>query len=137
MSNSDLSLFLVVALLGFQVFNCNGVPRHAYMGNSKLNVKQQVEKVCAANIHVSDEELQKFLDYACSKYDCSPIQPGGQCFNPNTVFHHASFALNLEYKATGKCNSKLGDIITNYPIPLVLKWNRVLCRQAKFNVPKQ
>ncbi len=52
---------------------------------------------------VSDAELQTNLDYACGQgIDCSPIQPGGACFEPNTVASHAAYAMNLLYQSAGK-----------------------------------
>jgi len=34
--------------------------------------------------------------------DCGQIQPGGSCFRPDTTFGHASYAMNLFFKAAGK-----------------------------------
>lgn len=53
---------------------------------------------------VNDAELQANLDYACSRQgmDCGPIQPGGACYEPNTVASHAAFAMNLYYQKFGR-----------------------------------
>lgn len=58
---------------------------------------------CVPKAGVSDAQLQASLDYACSQgIDCSPIQPGGACFEPNTVASHAAFAMNLYYQTSAK-----------------------------------
>eukprot|EP00268_Persea_americana_P058458 TRINITY_DN706_c0_g1_i1.p1 TRINITY_DN706_c0_g1~~TRINITY_DN706_c0_g1_i1.p1 ORF type:complete len:466 (+),score=64.44 TRINITY_DN706_c0_g1_i1:142-1539(+) len=58
---------------------------------------------CMPKPGVSDAELQTNLDYACSQgIDCSPIQPGGACYEPNTVASHASYAMNLLYQTSGR-----------------------------------
>ncbi|XP_050233279.1 glucan endo-1,3-beta-glucosidase 7 [Mercurialis annua] len=54
---------------------------------------------CVPKDGVSDAQLQANLDYACGHgIDCSPIQPGGACFEPNTVASHAAYAMNLLYQ---------------------------------------
>ena len=57
---------------------------------------------CMPKAGISDAQLQANLDYACShSIDCGPIQPGGACFEPNTVASHAAYAMNLYYQTYG------------------------------------
>ncbi|EEF52560.1 glucan endo-1,3-beta-glucosidase 7 [Ricinus communis] len=58
---------------------------------------------CVPKEGVSDAQFQANLDYACGQgIDCSPIQPGGACFEPNTVASHAAYAMNLLYQTSEK-----------------------------------
>ncbi|XP_044462610.1 glucan endo-1,3-beta-glucosidase 12-like [Mangifera indica] len=54
---------------------------------------------CIASPTASETALQTALDYTCGYggADCSQIQPGASCYNPNTVRDHASFAFNNYY----------------------------------------
>ncbi|KAK4751024.1 hypothetical protein SAY87_004506 [Trapa incisa] len=58
---------------------------------------------CVPKSGVTDLQLQANLDYVCGHgIDCSPIQPGGPCFEPNTVASHAAYAMNLLYQTAGR-----------------------------------
>ncbi|KAK8980041.1 hypothetical protein V6N11_061259 [Hibiscus sabdariffa] len=58
---------------------------------------------CIASSQASKSALQNALDWACGpgKADCSDIQPGGQCFEPDNLVSHASFAFNNYYQKHG------------------------------------
>lgn len=48
---------------------------------------------------VSDDILQSAIDYACAQgADCNPIKQNGQCYNPNSVRNHCSYAVNSYYQ---------------------------------------
>ncbi|KAG0455904.1 hypothetical protein HPP92_023692 [Vanilla planifolia] len=51
---------------------------------------------CVAKNNADDATLQAALDWACGpgSADCSPVQKGGVCFEPDEVQYHASFAFN-------------------------------------------
>lgn len=55
---------------------------------------------CVANPSASEKALQVGLDYACGfgGADCSTLQSGASCFDPNSVKDHASYAYNAYYQ---------------------------------------
>ncbi|TKY61600.1 Glucan endo-1,3-beta-glucosidase 1 [Spatholobus suberectus] len=55
---------------------------------------------CVAKSGVPEASLQSALDYACGmgSVDCSQMQQGGSCYNPNSIQNHASFAFNSYYQ---------------------------------------
>lgn len=65
---------------------------------------------CVANEKAGEEKLQAGLDYACGEggADCSPIQAGATCSEPDTIVARASYAFNSYYqkmaRATGSCD---------------------------------
>ncbi|KAG7955145.1 hypothetical protein I3843_11G056000 [Carya illinoinensis] len=56
---------------------------------------------CVAKPTVPDPIIQEAMDYACwSGADCASIEPQGSCFQPNTLFAHASYAFNSYWQRT-------------------------------------
>ncbi|CAA7388381.1 unnamed protein product [Spirodela intermedia] len=54
---------------------------------------------CVARAGAMEAAVQAGLDYACGGgADCTPIQPAGSCFNPNTLRDHASYAFSSYYQ---------------------------------------
>ncbi|XP_051206549.1 major pollen allergen Ole e 10 [Lolium perenne] len=57
---------------------------------------------CVARPSADEKALQGNINYVCQNVSCSVIQPGGPCFNPNTLASHASIAMNLYYAYNGR-----------------------------------
>lgn len=66
---------------------------------------------CVALPGVSQVDLQNALDWACGlgNTNCGPIQSDGDCFQPDTLLSHASYAFNSYYQQNGN-----SDIACNF-----------------------
>ncbi|EYU26776.1 hypothetical protein MIMGU_mgv11b020207mg [Erythranthe guttata] len=85
-----------------------------------LLVLYMVMRQCSNQMVISQanalqDKLQGFIDYGCGVVDCSAIQLGGPCYDPDTVVAHASYVLDLVYKKQNSCNTNLGIITTVDP----------------------
>ncbi|XP_057545729.1 glucan endo-1,3-beta-glucosidase 1-like [Amaranthus tricolor] len=73
---------------------------------------------CIAMDGMDTRTLQTALDWACGpgRANCSEIQPGESCYQPNNVQNHASYAFDSYYqmqgKAAGSCDFKGVAMIT-------------------------
>ncbi|KAF2318795.1 hypothetical protein GH714_010757 [Hevea brasiliensis] len=57
---------------------------------------------CVPKASATVQALQANIDYVCSQgVDCRPIQASGVCFDPNSVWSHASFVMNSFYQTHG------------------------------------
>ncbi|XP_055802082.1 PLASMODESMATA CALLOSE-BINDING PROTEIN 3-like [Solanum dulcamara] len=57
---------------------------------------------CICKDGVSDQQLQKSIDYACGAgADCAQITQNGPCYNPNTMKDHCNYAVNSYYQRKG------------------------------------
>lgn len=85
----------------------------AFLANDTTN-----KTYCVAMDGVDVKTLQAALDWACGpgRANCSEIQPGESCYQPNNVKGHASFAFNSYYqqegRASGSCDFKGVAMIT-------------------------
>ncbi|KAA8545304.1 hypothetical protein F0562_020088 [Nyssa sinensis] len=73
---------------------------------------------CVAKTGAPETAIQAALDYACGigGADCSMIQEGASCYNPNTLQNHASYAFNSYYQRNpvqSSCDFGATAMITN------------------------
>lgn len=65
------------------------------------NYAPRITLWCVAKPSVPDPIIQEAMNYACwSGADCTSIQPNGPCYEPNTVYAHASYAFNSYWQRT-------------------------------------
>ncbi|XP_042415001.1 glucan endo-1,3-beta-glucosidase 7-like [Zingiber officinale] len=101
-----LSFFLLQCLTNTSSIS-NSVYNHTPSGSVTLAVTISSGRGpwCLPLQGLTSEELQANIQEACrrpGRADCSPIQKGGPCYLPDTLFGHASYAMNAYYYANGK-----------------------------------
>ena len=92
----------------------DGGPTNGYTAVNGLNGKSMTigsmrvyqrsrpprKKLCCPRT-ANEAELQAAFDRLCAttdKVECSPVQPGGVYYEPNTLQHHAQWAFNAYYQ---------------------------------------
>ncbi|KAJ6808398.1 putative extensin-2-like [Iris pallida] len=71
---------------------------------------EKVALWCVAKPTVPEDKLQEAMDFACGAggADCEQIRPNGDCFNPDNLVAHASYAFNSYWQKTkqtgGSCH---------------------------------
>ncbi|XP_057971487.1 glucan endo-1,3-beta-glucosidase 2-like isoform X2 [Malania oleifera] len=106
------------------LFDANGEPVYILQvgpasGKSNGTANQTY---CTAKEGADPKMLQAGLDWACGpgKVNCSTLLQGGQCYEPDNVAAHASYAFNAYYRKEGMtpdaCNFKgVAAITTSDP----------------------
>jgi len=78
---------------------------------------------CQASPKATPAALKAALIWVCGVEDCSPINPGGQHFLPNTLVDHCNWAFNQYYlgqrlsQGVGACNFGGSAILAPPPQP--------------------
>lgn len=80
---------------------------------------EKVALWCVAKPTVPEDKLQEAMDFACGAggADCEQIRPNGDCFNPDNLVAHASYAFNSYWQKTkqsgGSCQFDGTAILIN------------------------
>ncbi|KAK9684496.1 hypothetical protein RND81_10G214000 [Saponaria officinalis] len=73
---------------------------------------------CVCKTGLQTAAYQKAIDFACGAgADCSAIRPNGQCYNPNSLQAHCSFAANNYFQKNSAkgatCDFQGAAVLTN------------------------
>jgi len=77
------------------------IPVEAEQCTAPKIICTQENWICQPKPGETDDALGEQLQWACqpSNLDCTPINPGGQYFEPNNVQSHCAWAFNTYYQA--------------------------------------
>ncbi|MCD7461682.1 hypothetical protein HAX54_046806 [Datura stramonium] len=73
---------------------------------------------CVAKPHADEKVIQAVLDFCCGPggVDCREIYENGDCYQPDKVYAHASYAMNAYYQMHGRnywnCDFKGTGLVT-------------------------
>lgn len=73
---------------------------------------------CVAKPHADEKVIQAVLDFCCGPggVDCRDIYENGDCFQPDKIYAHASYAMNAYYQMHGRnywnCDFKGTGLVT-------------------------
>ncbi|KAM5558469.1 major pollen allergen Ole e 10-like [Rosa sericea] len=101
---------LALLTMGVALLSCFATrteSRNSVPQSDRVKVLENEEAAptwCIAKPSADVEKLHHNIDFSRGQtgIDCRPIMPGGNCFDPDNAVSHASVAMNLFYKATGK-----------------------------------
>ncbi|KAI3996455.1 hypothetical protein MKX01_001293 [Papaver californicum] len=71
---------------------------------------------CVAKYGTNDQALKDIIQFVCgdNQVDCSPCREGGTCYEPNTLYRHASYLMNRYYQVNRnpwECDFKGNGVI--------------------------
>jgi hypothetical protein len=89
--------FLLIAVMATVA---SAIPMQTDSGKKLLPplASDGVSRVCRSKAGATDQALGDAIGYVCGVIDCTPIQPGGDHYDPNTPKDHADWAMNAFYQ---------------------------------------
>ncbi|XP_071688520.1 glucan endo-1,3-beta-glucosidase-like [Rutidosis leptorrhynchoides] len=73
------------------------------------------DRWCVAQFNAREDVLVAFIEEKCTFLYCKPIMPGGSCYQPTTLINHASYVIDVNYKATGECDLNIAQFALTDP----------------------
>ncbi|KAL6317744.1 hypothetical protein AAG906_030498 [Vitis piasezkii] len=97
---------------------CSGNGGAVGFGEKVANAARGPSVWCVAKPHADEKVLQAVLDFCCGPggVDCREIYGSGDCFEPNKLHAHSSYAMNAYYQMHGRnywnCDFKGAGLVT-------------------------